>query len=184
MRIEEKILISELKKGNKEVLEALFMEYFPVLLRFADGYTFDSSASEDIVQALFVHLWEKADQIEYKTSVKAYLYQATRNRCLNHLRDLNIRDSHKLLYLEAIFNSQDPDHWTDEATLEEIVDAIDLLPSQMARIFRMKYFQGQKIAEIANHLSISENSVKTHLSRGKTKLRKELLHLQGSFFEE
>lgn len=182
MRIEEKILINELKKQNREVLEALFMEYFPILTKYAEGFIFDRDACEDIVQGLFVHLWVKSDSIAFSSSIKAYLYQSTKNRCLNHLRDLNIRDRHKLLYLEAVINSNDHDGWIDSEITEKVALAIDSLPPQMSKVFRLKYIHEKKITEIAQNLSISENSVKTHLTRGKVKLRMELAHLTKLFF--
>lgn len=182
MRIEEKIVISELNRGNRKVLEALFREYYPTLVKYAEGFVFKCDVAEDIVQGLFVDLWERSGEIRFTVSIKAYLYRSTRNRCLNHLRDLSIRDNHKLLYLEAFFNSQDHDHRAAEEIAGKISSAIDRLPARMARVFRMKYLQEMKIMEIAQNLDISENSVKKHLSRGKERLRKELFMLAGNNF--
>ena len=171
MRIEEKIIIRELQKGNREVLESLYKDYYPGLVMFAEGFVFDRNVCQDIVQNLFVQLWEKSRELDFRTSIKAYLYQATRNRCLNHLRNVNVRDRHNLLYLEAMINSHDQDPHVDETWLKEIGLALEKLPHQMARVFHLKYMQGKKIREIADDLQISENSVKTNLTRGKARLR-------------
>ncbi len=99
MAIEDKIVFSEIKNRNLKVYEALFKDYYPQLVRFAEGYIFDRQACEDIVQTLFVYFWENAETVELEVSVKAYFFQSVKNRCLNHLRDLHIHDRHNLLYM-------------------------------------------------------------------------------------
>lgn len=54
MKVEDKILLGEIKNRNRKVFEALFYEYYPHLIRYAEGFLFDKQACEDIVQGLFV----------------------------------------------------------------------------------------------------------------------------------
>ena len=175
MNIEDKILLNEVKKQNKKVFEALFYEYYPHLTRYAEGFIFEKQACEDIVQSLFVHFWENCEKVNIETSIKAYFYQSVKNRCLNHLRDLQIHDRHKLLYFEAALNDDDSPDWIDPEISLKIQEAIDKLPVQMAELFKQKYFEGKKYREIADQFKISENTVKTQLQRAKEKLRAMLL---------
>jgi RNA polymerase sigma-70 factor (family 1) len=175
MNIEDKIILNEIKKRNKKVFEALFYEYYPHLTRYAEGFIFGKQACEDIVQNLFVQFWENCERINIETSVKAYFYQAVKNRCLNYLRDLQIHDRHKLLYLEAAMNADDPSNWTDSEISQKIHEAIEQLPPQMAKLFKQKYLEGKKYLELAKLHGISENTVKTQLQRAKEKLRTILL---------
>ena len=181
MKVEEKILIKAIANRNREVFEALFREYFPLLAKYAEGFVFNRDDSEDIVQSLFINLWEKADDLHIQASLKAYLYQSVKNRCLNYLRDLNVSDRHKLLYLEAMFSSSDETDWIDPEWTEKINLALDKLPSQMARSLRLKYMDGEKIVKIAREMKISENTVKTHLTRGKKRLHHQLLESLSLF---
>jgi len=175
MRIEDRILVNEIKQKNRKVFEALFYEYYPGLIRFAENYVFDVAVCEDIVQNLFLYFWEHAHETEIRLSLKAYFYQAVRNRCLNFLRDLKVEDKHKILYIEARFDTEDPDFYRDPDLNRELEKAIDDLPEQMRELFLLKYRDGKRISEIAELRGISENTVKTQLLRAKEKLRKKLL---------
>ena len=175
MLIEDKILFNEIKNRNLKVYEALFSNYYPGLVRFAEGYLFDKQVCEDIVQNIFVYLWENAEKINFEVSVKAYFFQSVKNGCLNHLRNLQIRDRHNLMYIEALLNREDADGSEDPEIILQIRHAISRLPEQMAGVFNLKYLEGKKLKEIASIKQISENTIKTQLLRAKDKLRKILL---------
>lgn len=174
MQIEDKILFNEIKNRNLKVYEALFSNYYPQLVKFAEAYLFDKQECEDIVQNLFIYFWENAEKIDLDLSVKAYFFQSVKNRCLNHLRDLQIRDRHNLLYLEGLLNLEDYSELQDAEIRNQINAAIAQLPAQMAGIVKLKYLDGKKLMEIAQINQITENTVKTQLSRAKGKLRKLL----------
>jgi RNA polymerase sigma-70 factor, Bacteroides expansion family 1 len=175
MKVEDKILLGEIKSRNRKVFEALFYEYYPHLIRYAEGFIFDKQACEDIVQNLFIYFWESAHNIEITHSLKSYFYQSVKNRCLNYIRDVHVQDKHKILYLEALLNEDDSPGWVDLEILNKIQEAIAQLPSQMRELFKQKYLYGRKLQEIAEINNISENTVKTQLQRAKEKMRKILL---------
>jgi RNA polymerase sigma-70 factor (ECF subfamily) len=175
MRIEDKILFNEIKNRNRKVFESLFYEYYPRLVKYAEGFVFDRHACEDIVQNLFIYFWERTDCIIIEQSIKAYFYQSVKNRCLNYLRNIHIQDKHKLLYLESILNSDDSATWVDSDIGSQIEKAIEKLPPRMASLFQLKYLEGKKYREIASEKNISENTVKTQIHRAKEKLRTLLL---------
>lgn len=175
MRIEDRIIFNEIRKGNKVVYETLFKEYYKSLVRFAEGYLFDQQISEDIVQELFIYIWEHASRTHIHTSIKSYFYTSVRNRCLNHLRNLKVKNKNKLLYINAIVTSEDDLEYFDSAILQSVKESLDELPPKMVEIFKLKFIEGLKQKEIAEELDISVNTVRTHLKRGRVKLRKMLL---------
>lgn len=175
MRIEDRILFNEIRQGNRKVFEALFYEYYPGLLRFAGNFVFDAAVAEDLLQNLMLHFWENAAGIDIQVSLKAYFYQSLRNRCLNYLRDLQVEDKHKLFYIEASFDTDDPDFYHNPELGREVDAAIDALPQQMRELFLLKYRDGKRTREIAEMKGISANTVKTQLGRAREKLRKKLL---------
>lgn len=177
MKVEETILWKEIKNRNIKVFEAFFREYYPLLTKFAEGFVFDDQVAEDLVQNLFLYLWEHAGRVEIESSLKSYLYQAVKNRCLNYLRDLHVEDKRKFLYVEACLNEEDLSDWPDIDLTRRIEAAIGSLPSQMKELFMMKYFQGMKSREIARIRGISENTLQTQLQRAKEKLRGRLTEL-------
>ncbi|QDH81219.1 RNA polymerase sigma-70 factor [Echinicola soli] len=182
MRIEDKLLIREIQKRNKEVFEVLFHDYYPGLVKFAEGFVFEPEVCQDIVQNIFIHIWEQAEYLTITVSLKSYLYKAVRNRCLNHIRNLNIQDKHHLLYIEASLNDSQAG-WEDTEITQKIESAIDELPPKMAEIFKLKYLEEKTLRDIAAQLDISENTIKTQLLRAKGKLRKALVRtLDLNFF--
>jgi len=175
MQVEDKILFSEIKNRNLKVYESLFINYYPQLVKFAQGYIFDLHESEDIVQNLFIHFWEDAERINLDLSLKAYFFKAVKNRCINYLRDIQIHDRHNSLYVEALLNQENGDEYQDPELIAQINAAIAQLPEQMVRIVKLKYLEGKKLEEIAQIHEVSKNTVKTQLLRAKTKLRKILV---------
>jgi RNA polymerase sigma-70 factor (ECF subfamily) len=175
MQVEDKILFNEIKNRNLKVYEALFRNYYPQLVRFAEVYIFDKQECEDIVQTLFINFWENSEKINLDLSMKAYFFQSVKNRCLNHLRDLQIHDRHNLIYLEALLNQENYEELQDHEIINQINAAIAQLPEQMAEIFKLKYIECKKLKEIAKTNQITENTVKTQLQRAKDKLRKILI---------
>ncbi len=182
MLAEDKILFNEIKNRNLKVYEALFSNYYPPLVRFAEGYIFDKQECEDIVQNLFIYFWENAEKINLDLSIKSYFFQSVKNRCLNHLRDLQIHDRHNLLYLEALINQDNYEELQDPEIIVKINAAIAQLPEHMAAIIKLKYLEGKKLTEIAQINQISENTVKTQLQRAKEKLRKILIDSTSIYF--
>lgn len=174
MRIEDKLLVNQIKKRNCEVFEALFQDYYPGLTRLAERFVFDRKVSEDIVQNLFIYLWEHAENLTISSSIKSYLYYSVKNRCLNYLRGRKIQDQHHILYVEATLN-EDHFEWLDTNVTQKIEAAIETLPPKMATIFKLKYLEEHTVKEIAAQMEVSENTVKTQLLRAKEKLRGLLL---------
>lgn len=175
MYVEDKLLINEIRNRNLKVYESLFCTYYPQLIRFANRYIHDVQECEDIVQNLFIYFWENTERINLNISLRNYFFQSVKNRCLNHLRDHQIRDRHNILYIEALMDQVDHEEFYNPEIFIQIKEAIAALPPQMAEIFQLKYVECKRISEIAHQNGVSENTVKTQLLRAKNKMRKILL---------
>lgn len=171
-------------KGNNSLLrlfqknnlnfEKLFITQRDDLVKFATRFVFEPAVAEDIVQGVFVYLLENAGKINLKKSVETYLFGAVKNACLNHLRDLKIKDKHQLLYIEAILKLSEENISFEEEIINEIAAIIKTLPPRMYEIIYRKYFLEMSVKEIANDLSISENTVKVQLFKGRDAIRQLL----------
>ena len=181
MKTEEKFLVAQLKLRNRQAYYKLFKTYYEQLLRYAEGIICDTDDAKDIVQDLFVYIWDNAKSVEINSSIKGYLFRSVRNRCLNEIKSLGINAHRNLLYFDGLLAFENFDQVANdkkfEFKTEAILEEIKSLPSKMRKIFEMKYFQKQKYKNIAETLGISENTVKTHLMRAKEKLRSELSNL-------
>lgn len=174
MAPDRNIVIRNLKKGDEASFRAVFNEFYVPLVHFANTYLLDRDEAEDVVQGVFIGVWEKSDQLRIDVSIDAYLFTSVRNRCLNRLKKLRIKDQNDLLFIEGLINYQPQNERVNVHLEEKLKEAIQKLPEQTRKVIQLKYSQDKKISEISELLNVSENTVKTQLQRGKAKLRMEM----------
>jgi RNA polymerase sigma-70 factor (family 1) len=167
-------IVNELRKGNAKALQRVHDRYYYSLCHFADGLLNDLPAGEDIVTEVFVILWKKHADFSTIQNIRAFLYISTRNACINYLKKLQ-RDSAMRSGLSK-FLSDDYSEFalnkmirTEE--MQQVYKAIESLPSQCRRIFKMCYMDGLKNPEIAEKAKISVNTVKNHKVKALSLLR-------------
>ncbi len=176
MNPDETILKTGLKQGKKEVFELLYRSYSGSLTRYATSLTGDSEASREIVQDLFLELWEKQNTLEIRGTVKTYLFSAVYHRGLNWIRARRIRELYATNPQEIWrwFAYPAPTDRLDPLQLKIIETQISLLPPQCREVFTRAVINDEKTAEIARSLGLNEKTVENHLARAKKILRKKL----------
>jgi RNA polymerase sigma-70 factor (family 1) len=168
------LIIEEIRKGNRKVFQIFFNKNYKQFVSFGNNYLFDQQASEDIVQDLFIYIWENADTIHITSSLNSYMHTSIKNRCLNYLKSLKITDDYKILdfnislITEHVFDSTSKED--KEIVYHQILKIVNTLPEKMQQIVRLKFLHGYKYKEIAEELDISINTVKTQLKRAKSKI--------------
>ena len=139
------------------------------------GYLGDRDAAQEIVQDVFINLWQKKDVIDPAKSVKAYLYTSVKNRCLNHIRDNKKFRSYYLdVELELEIPHEDTDNISESETRDKISAALDKLPERCRQVFELSRFDEMKYKEIAEKLGISVKTVEVQVSKALKILRNEL----------
>ena len=176
-----------LEQGKQEAFQQLFETFHKALCFFAARIVRDHLEAEDIVQDVFLSFWkmDRGGSPNVKT-IKTFLYNSVQHRCLNYLRDLEIRDrNYKNLGREEL----DEDYFLCQQiradVVAELFDAIDELPDRCKEIFKRSYVDGQEERKIAEELNISLNTIKTQKQRAKSYLRGRLGDLfvyAGMFF--
>ena len=168
------------KKAN---FELLYKELQPKLYAYSRKFINNPETARDLVQDVFIKLWEDIDISVIHTSIAAYLHKTVHNLCLLHLRDQQIRQRYenyatfKLKEAELYFSSPDYGNYTSIflKDIEDIVNkCIEKLPAQSRRIFEMSRMKGMSYAEIADRLGISVRTVENHIYRSLTVLKTEL----------
>ena len=170
MQLSDKIIVEELRKGNEQVYRSLFDNYYPTLMQFAFRFVYDKDACKDLVQDVFITLWEKRETQNINT-LKWYLHTAVKNKCLLYLRNIGIKDKHQVYIIDSYLSEHAKEDILDPQLVREVNEALDQLPKEMKRIFRLKYVHGLTMNEIAEDLDISVSTVKTQLGRARLKLR-------------
>ncbi len=171
---QEAVLIERLKAGEEAAFQSLFRDYYPLLCVYAKRLTGDADGAREVVQDLFVRLYENRAALPTLGSLKSYLYAAVRNACLNQLKRDQTRSLHhqQLLYqAPAAVETQA----LEQLELEEkIWRAVRNLPGQCRKIFEMNRFEDKKNRQIADELGISVRTVETQISKALRLLRQEL----------
>lgn len=168
-------IIKLLVDGDRKTFEVLFHKYYSLLCDYALTYLEDANAAEDIVQDVFVYLWNHCKSIAITTSLKSYLYSSVKHRALNVLKHQAIVRKHSPLLVEFLGNLAKEDYSEQELEqLEQVRRAFDLLPNQCRVVFMMSCLEGKTYKEIADELHISVNTVKSHILKAYRDIRENV----------
>src|SRR5689334_20307784 len=173
--------LERLRAGDDGAFDALFRAHYPDLVGFAESILRERAAAEDVAQEVMLELWRRRDEIRPETSLRAYLFRATRNRALNQIRHERVAAR-----LEPeIVNSRPEsapaaDHATVETELRQAVDrAIRSLPERCREVFELSRVEGLKYAEIAAVLDISVKTVEAQMGKALRVMREHLAQWIG-----
>lgn len=175
---------NKIQSGDEKALEELFRETFNILVRYAFYLTEDTCIAEEIVQDVFIRIWQKKDNISLKGPIKSYLYRAVHNQAINTLLSLNTQKSKSYTLRTGLSWNEIADTFETEEfiiekieakeTEESILKMIESLPQQCREIFILSRFENRSYKEIAYTFKISENTVKTQIYRALSKIKEKL----------
>lgn len=166
-------LFDQIKSGDQKALELLFAIYFPRLNDFARNVVKDDVISQDIVQEVFVKVWEKRAEIE-SINLEAFLFRLVRNRCIdyikhlkvvqNRMNEIKLDSKYEELY-RIDFVGDEPYVLIEQELTQKIEKTIQSLPERCREVFILSRLDGLKNREIAEKLGINVKNVERHLSR-------------------
>jgi RNA polymerase sigma-70 factor (ECF subfamily) len=164
-------IINRIKQGDEKAFEQLYHKYYEPLCRFAAQLLHNSKIAEEVVDDVFFHIWDTHDTLEI-LSPRAYLLRAVRNNSLKAISSSAYQSTMKAVSLSSeglqfndyLCDESHPVGWIIEKEMEkQLIDAINALPDECQKVFRMSRFEGKKYSEIAVSLGISVNTVKYHI---------------------
>lgn len=179
----EALIVEQLRQGKERAYKFLYDQHYQILCHVASQYVKDDFLAETIVGDVIFHLWDVRQSLDITTSIRSYLMQSVRNRCMDYLKSqYNQREwamsSPSLLDFPVINYIKGDDYPLGrllEQELEgEIMKAIGRLPDECRRVFRLSRFEERKYEEIAKELNISVNTVKYHIKRALALLHEDL----------
>ncbi|MBC7890925.1 MAG: RNA polymerase sigma-70 factor [Sphingobacteriaceae bacterium] len=167
----------------RSAFRALFEAFYPELLRFALFYVRQKEVAEELVQDVFVKIWQRRHFLPGVQNLRSYLFTATRHHCLNHLQKAVV----PLVSLDELPSEtalKDNFHPENALLLEEtrhvIQGAIDHLPPQCRLIFNLVREQGLSYREVAEVLELSPRTVESQMGIALKKLA-AALRPEGAF---
>ena len=173
----ERNWIEQIRRGDESAFEDMFRAYYPQLCRFAAEYVDSESHARDLVQDVFLRIWDRRADWMVRRSLKAYLYQAVRNRALNHVRQQDTR--HDIEDdLEYTTDRTEPrtaaDACHENRLSKEANEAIDDLPERRRMAFLLHRRHGFTYKEIASIMDITPKTVENQIGRALKSLRETL----------
>ena len=168
---------SRIKIGDEQAFELLFRKYYVKLCSFANKFLNEPEEARDIVQQVFIKLWECRDYIDPDDSIKAYLFKMTQNICINKLQRKKVESKYAEIYRLIYLNQHEisPDESLLTGELEKNINsALSRIPPRCKQVFELSRIEGLKYIEIADVLNISVKTVETQMSKAFRILRFEL----------
>jgi RNA polymerase sigma-70 factor (ECF subfamily) len=164
----------------------IYLIYYPKLTIFAKEYVVSEEDAENIVQDMFLFLWENKQVLHTVKNPNAYLFTLIKNRCIDFIRE-KIAETNRNEKIQNVFETElklkldsldffDTQQLSEENIEEIITEAINSLPERCREIFILSRFDGLKYKEIAQKLDISVNTIENQMGIALRKLRIKLKH--------
>lgn len=170
-------MVADGNKISKCDLKRIFETYYEALVQYANRFLTSKEACEDLIQDVFVALWEKENAFTDEVSLKVYLYKVVRNKCYNVIKHNKVKNKYAENHLPLL---EDDNLFLEQILEEEIVrqlhKAIELLSERKKEIIKLS-LRGFKNIEIAEALEIKLQTVKTLKSQSYKILRQQFQEL-------
>lgn len=171
----EFLLWNTVVNDDEKAFEKLFGLFYPSLSIYAKRYIEDRAVREDIVQDVFVALWESRKKLQITTSIRSYLILSVRNHSLNYLRREGLnRQYQEFISAKQLTSTEEEDVYLLSELYDLLESALAKLPETYRIVFEMHNMEGKDYAEIAEALNISVRTAKRYKSQVIDLLKDEL----------
>jgi len=186
---QEKLLLAQVRDGNEAAFEALVKEHSSRIIGLAWKLVGNRADAEDIAQDAFLRLYRGISSLRGDSRVATWLYRTVSNLAIDHLRRQKLK--RKIFFFRQSDEEQDPlelaedpaaspgEHYQAGETGRRLARALEKLSARQRLVFTLRHHEELPLKEIAALLKLEEGTVKAHLHRAVSALRKELKDLQG-----
>ncbi|WP_207535991.1 RNA polymerase sigma factor [Desertivirga arenae] len=172
----ENDLLFKLRQGDERAFAEIYNQYKGMLFLHAYRMVQDADEAHDVVHELFASLWSKRENLEIKTSIKAYLYNAVKNRILDFIAHQKVVSR----YVDSLDNFVEKgEFYVDDKLREKELEAtiameVSLLPEKMREVFELSRNFNYSHKQIAEILGISDKTVKKQVANAVKILRNKI----------
>ena len=165
-------------QGVEDLFEQVFKSHFKSLHAYACTIMRDPMPAEEIVQNIFLKLWEKKEDITIKENISVYLYRAVHNESLNYLRHRKVRSAYQS-YAMRQHKQTEQEKPAEKVVMKELEKKLEIalqeLPEQCRTIFQLSRFEDLKYREIADKLGLSVKTIENQMGKALKLLRLKLV---------
>lgn len=171
-------LVKALAHDAPKAFEALYLRYGRRLLEFASHYMPSKDDAEEVVQMVFIKLWQKRHTLKHNESVKGYIFTIA----YNEIRKAFIKQKRENELIQAYVSEDEQNTAAESENIDyaALAQKVDVIVEQMPEKRKMVYLlckkEGLTVSEVAEHLNISEKTVKNQLTAAYRHIRE---HLKG-----
>ncbi|RQO72281.1 RNA polymerase sigma-70 factor [Pedobacter sp. KBW06] len=164
-------LLLLIEDNNKDAFTDFYSHNFRKLILVSDKYVQSIPAAEEIVQDVFLKIWEEKELLSEIKSIKAYLYRSVVNASINFINRQKNIEKHHLKIADNITPDDAERHDEENELIVLLYNEIELLPEKCQQVFKLSRMEGLKYRDIASQLSISEKTVENHMGNALKILR-------------
>ena len=173
--MDERTLVLQLKEGNENAFTTLYETYWAKVYNFSRLYLTSSTEIEEVVQDVFVKVWEARIFIKENENFKGFLFIITRNIIFNQFRKSFNENAYKLAVLKSASVSYSIEEEMVASDLHIYINKlIEELPPRQQEVFKLSREKHLSYREIAQQLDISEKTVERHINEALKFLRKNI----------
>lgn len=173
--IEDIEFIQKLKSNDQQAFQQIFDKYWKVLYTYASRFIHDEYVADEIVQKLFIRLWEKRVELTIQ-SLPQYLHMSVKNGCIDYVRSQLNRETEWKQYsqfLPIVLASPEEEYLSTE-TLERLRSRLGLLPKKSKEIFEKNKMDGLTVKQIAQLMKLSKKTVEYHLTKANKFIKRDI----------
>lgn len=174
------------QEDDRPAFEQLYRRTLHALLGAIYKWVDSADEAEDILQEVFLDLWEKRARIQIKNEVFSYLYSMARYKVFDRLREKRLTEKQVRAWMQVMQEDVVPTAAFLEEELESrealVSSELEQLPAQMKRVYLLSAEEGKSIREISEELLVSPYTVKNHLQKIRKRFRSAAVRLSSSFF--
>lgn len=168
-------------EGKEKAFASFYEQYFAKLLLESNKYVKDIGIAEEIVQDLFVKIWERAVDFDEINSVKSYLYRSVINASINHINRQKNMEGHHQKILRQFTEDEVAELDEENELIVMLYEEIEKLPPKCRKIFKLSRFKQLKHKQIAELLAISEKTVENQIGNALKMLKETMRAKQGKY---
>lgn len=171
-----KDLLLLIEERDTDAFTEFYLDNFKKLILVSDKYVRSIPVAEEIVQNIFLKIWEDKQLLADIDSIKAYLYRSTTNASINHINREKSLEKHHLKIADNLTAAEVDSLDEENELIILLYKEIELLPAKCREVFKLSRLERMKYKEIALKLDISEKTVENHMGHALKVLRSRILH--------